>query len=78
MLGEIVNVSKRIGGKFIQSKELLTVIFFLVVFVISSLIENITNFYGVKLEILRSYFAWITMVLFLVIVLPLESSSLYK
>jgi hypothetical protein len=49
---------------------------FLFVFVITSLVEVITNFYEVKTPIVHGYFMWIMLFLFMCVILPPNSSQL--
>ena len=46
------------------------------VFVITSLVEVITNFYEVKTPIVHGYFMWIMLFLFMCVILPSKSSQL--
>ena len=72
MFKTIIRKIKRIA----QSKTLRVALLFLFVFVITSLVEVITNFYEVKTPIVHGYFMWIMLFLFMWVILPPESSQL--
>ena len=62
--------------QFASSKTLQVALLFLFVFVITSLVEVITNFYEVKTPIVHGYFMWIMLFLFMCVILPAKESQL--
>lgn len=62
--------------RFANSRMLKLLLLFLFVFVITSLVEVITNFYEVKTPIVHGYFMWIMLFLFMCVILPPNSSQL--
>lgn len=62
--------------RFANSQTLKLLLLFLFVFVITSLVEVITNFYEVKTPIVHGYFMWIMLFLFMCVILPSKSSQL--
>jgi len=60
----------------VVSKELRVAAFFFFYFVMTSLVETITEFYEIKSTIVHSYSVWIMVFLFFIAILPTKASNL--